>query len=183
MSERWIPVVGWEGYYEVSDRGQVRSVDREIVRSDGQVRRFKGKLLSPGTNRHGYPVVVLSRPEKSKTMKVHRLVLHAFVGECPKGMEACHNNGVRADASLTNLRWDTPSSNQFDRRIHGTDHQVNKTHCPQGHAYTPENTKVIPSRPTARYCRQCHRERADNRWHTIHKPQPAVQKDAGLSIA
>lgn len=183
MSERWIPVVGWEGYYEVSDRGQVRSVDREIVRSDGQVRRFKGKVLSPGTNRHGYPMVALSRPGKSKTMKVHRLVLHAFVGECPKGMEACHNNGVRADASLTNLRWDTPSNNQLDRRKHGTDHQVRKTHCPQGHEYTSENTKVIPSRPTARYCRQCHRERADNRWHTIHKPQPAVQKDAGLSIA
>lgn len=165
--ETWKPIPGWEGYYEVSDQGQVRSVDRIITRSDGQKRRFKGKLLRPGINRHGYPMVNLKRPGEGVTKKVHRLVLEAFAGPSPEGMEACHNNGDRADARVENLRWDSRSSNQKDRRKHGTDHQVNKTHCPQGHAYTPENTKVIPSRPTARYCRACHRQRSENRWHTI----------------
>lgn len=68
-TERWLPVPGWEGFYEVSDYGNVRSVDRTITRSDGQKRRFKGKTLSPGTNRHGYPLVVLSRPGITKTMR------------------------------------------------------------------------------------------------------------------
>lgn len=165
MSEQWRPVVGWEGLYEVSDQGQVRSVDRVIVRNDGQARTFRGRILRPGVNRHGYPMVHLSRPGEMKTKKVHRLVLEAFVGPSPEGAEGCHNNGDRADARLENLRWDTPSRNQLDRRRHGTDHQVNKTHCPQGHVYSSENTKVIPSRPTARYCRECHRQRSESRWH------------------
>lgn len=183
MSETWLPVVDWEGFYEVSCHGRVRSIDRKIIRSDGQTRHFKGKMLSPGTNRHGYPVVVLSRPGELRTAKVHRLVLHAFKGESPQGMEACHNNGDRSDARLANLRWDTPSNNQLDRSAHGTDFQANKTHCPQGHAYTQENIKVIPSRPTARYCRQCHRDRSVNRWHTLNGKKTASSKSATTSIA
>lgn len=169
MTERWLPVPGWEGFYEVSNHGHVRSVDRTITRSDGQQRRFRSKVLSPGINRHGYPMINLRRPGITVTKKVHRLVLEAFVGPCPDGMEGCHNNGNRTDARLGNLRWDTHRNNQLDRRAHGTDYQANKTHCPQGHPYDEANTKVIPSRPTARYCRACHRQRSENRWHTIKK--------------
>lgn len=165
----WLPVAGWEGYYEVSDRGEVRSITRTVTVRGGKKRTYQGKTLSHGINRLGYPVVVLCRTGHRKTAKVHRLVLTAFCGPCPEGMEACHNNGDRGDARLANLRWDTPSNNSRDRRRHGTDHQVNKTHCPQGHEYTPENTKVIPSRPTARYCRQCHKERSVSRWHLYKK--------------
>lgn len=166
MNEMWKPVVGWEGLYEVSNHGRVRSLDRTIQTKRGPW-RYKGKVLSPGVNRHGYPMVHLKNASSKKMAKVHRLVLEAFVGPCPDGMEGCHNNGIRDDARLVNLRWDTHSANEYDRRRHGTDHQVNKTHCPQGHPYDEENTKVIPSRPTARYCRACHRERSENRWHTI----------------
>lgn len=170
----WLPVPGWEGNYEVSDEGDVRSLDRVVTLPNGQKRSYKGKLLKPTVNRLGYPMVVLSRPGEQRTMKVHRLVLTAFVGPCPDGMEACHNNGDRGDARLENLRWDTHSNNQYDRRRHGTDHQANKTHCPQGHEYTPENTRVIPSRPTARYCRQCHKERSVSRWHLYKKEKTNV---------
>lgn len=166
-SERWRDVAGWEGYYQVSDLGRVRSLTRTITLQDGKSRTYKGKLLKPGTNRLGYPLVALSRPGKTITAKVHRLVLLAFVGDNKPGEEACHNNGDRSDARLVNLRWDNHSGNMYDRRAHGTDFQSNKTHCPQGHPYDAENTKVIPSRPTARYCRQCHRDRSENRWHTL----------------
>lgn len=160
MTENWLPVVGWEGYYEVSDMGRVRSVDRTIIRSDGKVRRWSGRVLAAGTNRHGYPLVALSRSGKPQSKKVHRLVLEAFVGPCPDGMEACHHDGDRANAELVNLRWDTPSANAFDRIRHGTHSQANQTHCIHGHPFDEMNTKVIPSRPTARYCRTCHRERS-----------------------
>lgn len=52
---------------------------------------------------------------------VHQLVLETFIGPCPPGMQACHNNGDRTDNRAANLRWDTPAANQADRIIHGTD--------------------------------------------------------------
>lgn len=174
IGEQWLPVVGWEGLYEVSDQGRVRSLDR-VVQTQRGPRRYTGKILRPGINRHGYPMVQLTNASKTKSAKVHRLVLEAFVGQCPEAFEACHNNGDRSDARLTNLRWDSRTNNMLEKQVHGTDHQKNKTHCPKGHEYNQENTKVIPSRPTARYCRQCHRDRAVNRWHTLRKPKKEGQ--------
>jgi hypothetical protein len=57
---------------------------------------------------------------------VHRLVLEMFVGPCPAGMEAAHNNGDPSDNRLDNLRWATPASNQSDRVEHGTDSRGEK---------------------------------------------------------
>ena len=52
---------------------------------------------------------------------VHRLVLEAFVGKCPEGMECCHGDGDRTNNVLSNLRWDTPSANNLEKELHGTD--------------------------------------------------------------
>ena len=81
-------------------------------------------------------VVYLSGPiEQSKDLgvgyrkqsfRVHRLVLDAFVGPCPEGLEACHENGNRIDNRLSNLRWDTRSNNHQDKLKHGTDHRGSK---------------------------------------------------------
>ncbi|MGP9622564.1 NUMOD4 motif-containing HNH endonuclease [Corynebacterium sp. AOP34-AQ2-28] len=161
-SERWLPVTGYGGIYEVSDQGRVRSLSRVVSTRKGD-RRYRGKTLAPKSNRHGYPLVVLADGGVLRSKRVHRLVLEAFVGPCPEGMEACHNNGDRGDPRLANLRWDSASENQRDRRRHGTDYQANKTHCPAGHPYDAENMKVIPSRPTARYCKACHKARSTNR--------------------
>ena len=70
--EEWRNVPGWEGFYQVSNLGNVRSVTRSVTRKDVQLRTYQGKLLRPGTNRIGYPVVVLSRPGRTITAKVHR---------------------------------------------------------------------------------------------------------------
>ena len=51
---------------------------------------------------------------------LHRLVLTAFVGPCPEGMEACHNDGTRNNNHVDNLRWDTRTNNNLDKRKHGT---------------------------------------------------------------
>lgn len=67
-----------------------------------------------------YPSVVLCRNGIHKTRTVHTLVLEAFIGPKPKGMEACHCNGNRADNRLSNLRWDTPAANNQDKIAHGT---------------------------------------------------------------
>jgi predicted XRE-type DNA-binding protein len=79
------------------------------------------KKMTPFKMTSGYLMVKLWKGSKTYPKSVHRLVLEAFIGLCPEGMEACHNNGVKTDNRLDNLRWDTLSNNQLDRVRHGTD--------------------------------------------------------------
>jgi len=130
--ERWLPVVGFEGTYEVSDHGRVRSLDRVISFTarwkSGIVRTIQtkkpGMMLKPGIASHGYPTVALSRCEGGQRLYgshcVHILVLTAFTGPCPPGLEACHNDGNRKNPYLNNLRWDTREANAADAATHGT---------------------------------------------------------------
>ncbi|MFL0172399.1 NUMOD4 motif-containing HNH endonuclease [Mycobacterium sp. SMC-13] len=149
--EEWRPVVGYEGRYEVSDQGRVRSLDRVTVRSDGRATRYKGTMLKPSTARTpDYPVVALGG---GASARVHNLVLEAFVGPRPPGMAACHGDGNHHNNTLGNLRWDTYSSNNRDLVRHNTHWQSRKTHCKHGHEFTPENTISRPE--GGRKCHAC----------------------------
>ena len=120
MTERWVPIPGWDGYYEVSDQGRVKSCARSIHRSDGSVWPIKERILKPAHALNGYLTVSLSRVDGIKRSYVHRLVLESFAGPAPEGTECCHWNGVRDDNRLCNLRWGTRSANMFDAVRHGT---------------------------------------------------------------
>lgn len=97
-----------KGYdYEVSDEGEVRNMKT-------------GRILKPNVCRNGYLQINPCKDGKVKNYYVHRIVLEAFVGPCPKGMEACHNNGNTKDNRVTNLRWDTPKNNTKDSINQGT---------------------------------------------------------------
>lgn len=117
-TERWLPVVGFEGLYEVSDLGRVRSLDRTVVTSNGP-RRYRGRLLKPYVNKgtRGYPFVGLSRPGRDENWPVHRVVAEAFLGPCPPGREVCHGPGGKLDASLANLSYGTRSENVGRDRV------------------------------------------------------------------
>jgi len=119
MKEIWLPVVGYEGLYEVSDLGRVRSLDK-VWASRYSANKFPGRVLKPSVLRNGYLKVFLYRNSVSKTLLVHRIVLSAFVGQPPTGYVACHQNGVKSDCRIENLRWDTQSGNCADKWIHGT---------------------------------------------------------------
>lgn len=112
----WRAVVGFEGCHEVSDTGLVRSLDK-ICRSG---RRRVGRILSQQRGEHGRFMVCLKKDGTKKMARIHRLVLHAFVGQCPIGMEGCHGNGNASDNRLSNLRWGTPKENHADKKKHGT---------------------------------------------------------------
>lgn len=155
--ETWKPVVGYEGYYEVSDHGNVRSVDRTVQRSDGVVQRFKGHLRKPQVDEFGYLRISLRKDGKSHHFRVHRLVLEAFVGPCPEGTEACHGDGDRSNNRLENLRWDTKSENQYDRVRHGNHCHALKTHCPRGHALEAPNLVPSAAKKGLRGCLACQR--------------------------
>ena len=113
--------------YFVTTSGLVWSVSRR----DALGRHIRGKWLRPGYNGSGHGYIVLERNGRRITCAVHRLVLETFVGPCPENMECCHNNGIKTDNRLENLRWDTRSENMLDRvkhsgwcgpRLSGEDH-------------------------------------------------------------
>lgn len=143
--ESWLPVVGYEGRYEISDHGRVRSLH-------GQ-----GRLMTLQVRKHGGHLSVLlkAKDKKPKNITVHTLVMSAFSGPRPEGMEVCHNNGDPTDNRLENLRYGTASENHLDRVRHGVHHQTRKTHCTQGHPYSGANLYVVASEPRHRKCRIC----------------------------
>lgn len=157
QKEVWKPVVGWEDSYEVSNMGNVRSIDRPLTYKDGRKGFIKGKPKKISAGAHGYPVTRLTRNGRTKGALVHRLVLEAFVGPCPPNMEACHANAIRTDNRLENLRWDTYSENQYDKGRVGVDHNRNKTHCPRGHLLAVPNIRGTEARMGHRSCLACDR--------------------------
>lgn len=119
LQEEWRPVVGWEGFYAVSNLGNVLSLDRVVIKRNGHRRRVQGRMLKVHLGSNGYLSVCLKRPDKQSVVCVHRLVLEAFVGPCPAGLEACHGKSGKYDNSLANLRWDTKRSNEQDKIADG----------------------------------------------------------------
>lgn len=109
MRERWLPVVGYEGTYEVSDLGRVRSLDR--VDAAGQ--NLKGRILKPSPKSSGHLLVTLCNGNR-RMSPVHRLVMEAFVGPCPEGREVCHYpDHDKTNNRLDNLMYGTRSENKL----------------------------------------------------------------------
>lgn len=115
MNEEWRVIPGFD-MYEVSDQGRVRSWKRGG--RGGHLWRAQPKLLKPGVGTHGYRLVVLRKDGKDHTRTVHKLVLLAFVGPAPDGLECRHLNGNEHDNRLANLRWGTRQENVADRMLH-----------------------------------------------------------------
>ncbi len=124
--EEWKDVVGWESYYEVSSLGVVRSKKRKVKTTLG-IAEKGGQVIKPIFHKSSkYMVVNLSNGEIRKSALIHRIVLEAFYGSPLKGYEACHNNGIRSDNRLENLRWDTRKNNHADKILHGTEQRGSK---------------------------------------------------------
>lgn len=120
MVEEWKGIPGYEGSYQVSDQGRVRSLDRVVTRGGLEV-NYRGRLLSLiSRSTSGYLECTIYIAGNGRTFLVHRLVMLAFVGKCPTGMYVCHNDGNPQNNRLGNLRYDTPKMNQADRVLHGT---------------------------------------------------------------
>jgi len=184
----WRPVPASEGLYEVSDGGQVRSLDRI---TDGSGRVHRGKVLKPIASPGGYRCVKVSMNGVVKRMPIHAAVMAAFVGPKPPGMCVCHYNGDPTDNRLNNLRYDTASANAFDSIRHGTCFQAAKDSCPAGHPYSTENTRWVKTSfgsEKGRQCRECDRKRqlakrAANRdeYNAAARRRRKLKKDASAA--
>ena len=153
MTEQWRTVPGFPAY-EVSDQGRVRSIDHHTVNSLGRKLFYRGRVRKLRDDGRGYLRVNLSNGPVWSVKHVHRIVLEAFVGPRPDGMHACHANDISTDNRLENLRWDTASANGLDMVRNGRGFNARKTHCPQGHEYTPDNT-YLSQGGRRRQCREC----------------------------
>lgn len=113
MSEMWAPVPGYEGLYEVSSLGRVRSLDRVVeIRGLNLLRPLRGRVLKPKYTPCGYLQVALSAENKQRYAYIHTLVCEAFIGPRPsKGHQVDHINADRTDNRLSNLRWVTVKEN------------------------------------------------------------------------
>lgn len=111
--EGWKDVIGYEGIYQVSDLGNVRSLDRIINYSNGGKRLLKGRILKPGINSVGYYIVGLHKNRNQKTNQVHQLVAESFLGHTPCGYDLVvnHINKNKLDNNLYNLEVITHREN------------------------------------------------------------------------
>lgn len=118
--ENWKPVVGYEGFYEVSDYGRVRSVAHEAKSScrNGGKRVVPSRVLKANKRRNGYLKVDLCKEGKTSSRNVHRLVADAFLGEQPQ-LQVNHKNLNKCDNRLSNLEWVAPSENMAHARANG----------------------------------------------------------------
>ena len=129
MAEEWNPVPGYEGFYEVSDLGAVRSVTRQVPYGRHGHTLYKGRVLKQFNSKNGYACVKLSLCGALRTTYVHELVLRAFVGPRPiiqsKG-EIRHLDGQKTNNTLPNLVYGTVVENAADRVKHN---KIRKTQC------------------------------------------------------
>lgn len=134
--ENWKPILGYEGFYEVSDLGRVRSVDRfvntAIRHSDTAHRR--GRVLKQNVKRSGYMAVDLAAHGKTKTIAVHRLVAMAFLPKDEGRPQVNHKNCNKADNRAVNLEWCTP--------------EENRAHAKQNSLYNNPNKKAVRCKQT-----------------------------------
>ena len=117
IEEEWKPVMGYEGLYEVSSYGRVRSFKRNPT----------GKLLKPCPNSMGRLQLILHNSNKEKkSWMIHRLVADHFICKRPEGLVCRHLDGNYLNNVVTNLSWGTITENQRDRLGHGTDSRGEK---------------------------------------------------------
>ena len=114
----WRKVAGF-AWYEVSDDGLVRSVEHQERDRRGRLKPYPGRELASTAGANGYARVTICGDGVRRSVHVHTLVLEAFVGPRPDGMECRHLNGDPADNSLSNLAWGTHQENQDDIGRHG----------------------------------------------------------------
>ena len=143
QEEIWKPVIGFEGYYEVSNYGRVRSVER-YVKQGNHLRYVPPKIKREAIGACGYPMVTLCKNRKSQQFRVHRLIAEAFIPN-PEGKPFVdHIDTDVTNYNIENLRWVTAKENANNR--------LTLVHCKRN-TYTTERTKKILATKAQRKCK------------------------------
>jgi len=111
MTEIWHPCVGYETHYEVSNLGNVRSVERMVLHEKGGLKRNPSKVLKHGKGKNGYLTVCFSIDSIRNNHSVHRLVARAFISNESNKPQVNHKDGNKHNNYVDNLEWMTRSEN------------------------------------------------------------------------
>lgn len=151
--EDWYPVRGWEGLYEITKGGRVRSLDRVVKSANG--RRYFKKGQEMKTYRAGsrYPGVMFSHEGRVEDIQLHRLLAQMFIPNPDNLPVVRHLNDDARDYRLENLAWGTQKDNLYDIFNNRGHYNSQKTHCKNGHPFDEENTYI--TRSGGRTCRTC----------------------------
>lgn len=166
----WVDIKGYEGFYQVSNQGRVRSVDREIIYPDGHIQKYKGKIISGYKHSSGYIIVDL----RGKKYRVHRLVGEAFIPNPDNKPDIDHINTNKADNRVDNLRWVTKEENMKNEI---TNSRCSKIHT--GKTLSEEHKKHISESVSGEkngfYGKQ-HTEEAKKKISEANKGKPSPNK-------
>ena len=140
LTEIWKDIPEYEGSYQVSNMGRVRSVDRVITYRNGRVQKHKGRVLKSYVNTSGYKRVILSNDGKCNTKTVHRLILKTFEPHVNmNNLDVNHIDGNKLNNHLTNLEWLT----RRDNILHAHDIGLIDNKGERGHNAKLSNTNVL----------------------------------------
>lgn len=111
MQEIWKDIVGYEGLYQVSNLGRVKSLDRYVGHNKGGKRLYKGSIIKQGLCKQGYYIVQLCKNNKAKTKRVNRLVAQAFLDNPNNLPQVNHIDKNKYNNKVENLEWITSKDN------------------------------------------------------------------------
>ena len=109
MKEIWRDVPGYEGYYQASNLGRIKSLERIVKHNCGGPKKLKERVLKGYVNRYGYVIISLCKKGRSKSHSVHRLIISAFIGE--SNLQVNHIDGVKTNNNIENLEYVTLQEN------------------------------------------------------------------------
>ena len=183
MREKWVAIKGYEGLYEVSNHGQVRSLDYTTFTKRGAIRQHYTRVLKPGkSGNYGHLTVALWKQGSSKSWSVHRLVLSAFVGPCPQRQEVRHLDGNAGNNRLDNLKYGTSKENSADQVRHGTRAEGDKNG--QRKLSSVEVKRVLTEYATGTYTLQQLADKYGVKLPTIHHiVRGRTWRSLGIKIA
>lgn len=169
--EEWRSIPGYEGFYEASSHGQIRSLARVVRGKTGTMRSHKGRILKLQVKASGHKCVSLSRDGEVLQHMVHVLINRTFNGD-GNGLITRHVDGDASNNHADNLAWGTYSENNHDKAKHGVHHLASKVTCIRGHLLQEPNLILASAKKGHRQCRACARGHAMSR----------TKKHAGKSL-
>jgi hypothetical protein len=119
MNEIWKDIIGYEGFYQVSNLGRVKSCERYVKHFKGGNRLLKSKPIKISSDSYGYKIVCLCKNGLEKTLKVHRLVAIAFIDSVENKLQINHIDGIKSNNCVENLEWVNNSENMKHAHLIG----------------------------------------------------------------
>lgn len=174
MKEIWKDIPNYEGYFQVSNLGRVKSLAR-IVLWGGKPRREKEKIKNHYINREGYPCVTLCKERKSHAFLIHRLVAEAFIPNPENKPFVDHIDTNKENFSLDNLRWVTAKENANNPKT--------LLHCKEN-TYTTEslNKRLITRKERGRKCapKEVYQYSLDGKFINKYESSNEAERQTGI---